>query len=872
MRSNNLTLGQILTSPSQYVIPAFQRYYRWDQPQWDKLWDDLSDLQQPGKTGRHFLGFLVLILESVVPGQITRYHLIDGQQRLTTLSLLLCALRDKAKASGFQDLARKITFTTLEHEYEKGSDRYRLFPKLRDRHQYISCLGSDPPAEGRLGSAVRYFSSRLTTIPAAGTEEGLQAFFALLTQRLEFIHAQLEGENPFNIFKSLNSTGVPLGQADLIRNFVFMQVSVQSQDDFEETLWKPTERRFEDSQGNIDEIAFSAFLRDYLMRNGQYIPPSDTFECFQRHYAATDFDPMQIAIELKQASQWYEILKGHRPDPNPEVEEALGMLRRLESSTTYALLLNLYQRRHLGHLTNRELADVLRLLSGFILRRLVCGENSRAYARMFIQAISTVGDQVVDRLSRFLEARDFPDTPRFVDAFPRFNLYGSRYRKVVLEAIERANPHKEPADLTDAQVEHIMPQTLSDVWRATLGPEAEQIHAVWLHTSGNLTLTGYNAELHNRPFAEKRQEYRCSNIGMTRQLAEHESWGEREIRRRAYRMAQIAAELWPGPAATVVSATGIAVKEPPTRFELRRRYWTGLREHLAAKGSTLEAKEPNETNALRCGMIGTGVALYAYFSLKNKRLTVSAQFYGNRAKHLFQTLHERREELEAEIGAKLVWSVPGKDSHYREILLRNPVNPTDESLWPSYFDWMRRSLENFERVIGPMIPSKSRGEREGGGETPKANVLFRVEYWTAFRDYLIASGSFLKPRKPLPEPSSAFGIGRSGITLAAWMNRKDCWIGSDVIFHGTRARATYSLLENERASIEAELGETLEWQKEVGDKHSRIRLRWMDCDPSKRENWTSQHTWLREKLEAFHRVIVPRILTVNTPLVHAVEA
>ena len=214
--------------------------------------------------------------------------------------------------------------TTLEHQFKKGTDRYRIFPKLRDRDQYIACLGGEPPVEGRLGSAMRYFAGRLTTIPGSGTEDGLRAFFALLTQRLEFIYAQLEGENPFNIFKSLNSTGVPLGQADLIRNFVFMQVPVEELDEFEENLWKPTEHRFENAQGNIDELAFSSFFRDYLMRHGEYVPPGDTFESFQRHYAATDFDPKQVAVDLKKASEWYEILRGHRPDPNPEVESALA--------------------------------------------------------------------------------------------------------------------------------------------------------------------------------------------------------------------------------------------------------------------------------------------------------------------------------------------------------------------------------------------------------------------------------------------------------------------------------------------------------------------------------------------------------------------
>ena len=861
MKSINLTLGQILTSPSQYVIPAFQRYYRWDQPQWDKLWADLTDLQQPGKTGRHFLGFLVLIPESVIPGQVAKYHLIDGQQRLTTLSLLLCALRDASKIAGFEELAQEIALTTLEHQFKKGTDRYRIFPKLRDRDQYIACLGGEPPAEGRLGSAMRYFSGRLTTIPGSGTEDGLRAFFALLTQRLEFIYAQLEGENPFNIFKSLNSTGVPLGQADLIRNFVFMQVPVEDLDEFEETLWKPTEHRFENAQGNIDELAFSSFFRDYLMRHGEYVPPGDTFESFQRHYAATDFDPKQVAADLKQASEWYEILRGHRPDPNPEVETALAALRQLDSSTTYSLLLNLYQRRQHHKLSDHDMAEVLRLLAGFILRRLVCGENSRGYARMFIQAISAVGDQVVDGLRQFLEARGFPDTPRFVEAFTRFNLYGSRYRKVVLEAIERANDHKEPVVLTNAQVEHIMPQTLTDAWRSALGPDAEQIHATWLHTPGNLTLTGYNAELHNKPFSDKRKEYDDSNIVMTRQLAEFETWGDAEIRQRGESMAQVAATIWPGPAAPV-RRIDQETKTTPSRFDLRLRYWTGFREYLKTVGSSLVLHNPRPYYDRRCGRLAPRIILYAYFNLRNQRIAVGVRFDGKPQRDLFHALRESRDAIEAEVGAKLVWT-HGPNLSVCEILLRNPVDPTDETLWPAYFDWMRRSLETFQRVVGPRV-NNSQGAKPPHSEiNSSATGALYLEYWSALRDRLIQSESTVKPQKPLPQHWTTFAIGRSGIHLGAVASVTKSEIRVELIFSGSLAKPHFHLLLKDKDAVEAELGMNVEWLKLPARKESHVVLRRSDSDPSHREEWPEQHAWLQDKLEAFHKVFGPRIKELN---------
>ena len=851
MKSNNLTLGEILAYPSQYVIPVFQRYYRWDQPQWEKLWGDLAGLREPGKTGRHFMGFLVLVPESVGPGQIARFHLIDGQQRLTTLSLVLCALRNAARAAGHEELALEVEVSSLVHQFKKGEQKYRVYPKLRDREQYVACVDGEPPTEGRIGAAVRYFVGRLATIPDAGTDAGLRAFYDLLRQRLEFVYAQLEGENAYNIFKSLNSTGVPLGQADLIRNFVFMQVPVADQDEFDAKSWGPMERRFEDAEGKLDGEQFSAFLRDHLMRDGAYIPPGATFEAFQRRYSATGFDPMAVADGLKRASGWYASILGGEEDPSPEVEAALSALRQSDSSTTHALLLNLFHRRHAGTLTDADLAAALRLISGFILRRLVCGEGSRAYSRLFVQACSELGEAPVEGLRRYLESRGFPDTPRFVEAFARFNLYGSRYGKAVLAALERAQEHKEPADPGPAQIEHVMPQTLSGPWRDALGPEAEEIHATWLHTPGNLTLTGYNQELHNHPFAAKREEYKESHFVLTRLLADHETWGEAEIRQRGHELAELAARIWPGPAAPVRR-----IEEPagtaPGRFDIRLRYWTGFRDFLNAAGSPLDLQEPTTSYNLRCGRLGPGVVLIAYLQLKNSRLAVSACFYGKKGNALFEDLKEHRDAIEAELGAPLDWTAtPG--GSYREILLHNPIDPTDEVLWPSDFDWMRRTLETLHRVVGSHI------EKSGPAQGAEAKDSLYLDYWTAFRDRLLQAGGDLKPRKPRPEGWMHFSVGRSDAVLIALASRRDRWIGSELILYGDSGRASYEAMEVDGAAIEQEFGEPLEWRGQPGGKHSKIRIRRMGVEPSNRKDWTEQHQWLQAKLERLYAVLVPRL-------------
>jgi len=193
--------------------------------------------------------------------------------------------------------------------------------------------------------------------------------------------------------------------------------------------------------------------------------------------------------------------------------------------------LNLLHRRQEGQVSEDDLVQCLEMVSDFILRRYVCGLSSRGYSRWFVFANRELGDQPVEGLGRFfLDNKEFPECERFRQSFVHFNLYQSDYGRYVLEMLERAQNHKEPADLSEAQIDHVMPQILSDEWEADLVSEFEQIHLEWLHTSGDLTLSAYNPELYNHPFRIKREEYDRSNITITRQLAGCPSWGEDQQR------------------------------------------------------------------------------------------------------------------------------------------------------------------------------------------------------------------------------------------------------------------------------------------------------------------------------------------------------
>ena len=489
MQPSVRTLGAILYSPSQYIIPVFQRNYRWETQQWEKLWDSLLEIGQPNKRGNHFMGFLVFVPGLPQPGHNTAFHLIDGQQRLTTLSLLLAAIRNVARDSEQDDFANEIHQYYLVHPLKKGEQYYRLLPKERDHDTYVAiidCKGEAPV--GRMVDALAYFENQLSA-KVGDNPAFLRTIFDTVCQRLEFLCATLEKEDAYNIFKSLNSTGVPLSESDLIRNFIFMHVAPDDQDDFDANSWEPLERRFKSSHSALDEDRFSKFFRDFLMSDGRYVSPKETFNEFEARYEATDFSPTSLASDLLRASAHYEVITGVKPDINSAVTSAIRNLNVQDSSTTYPLVLRFFALRDAGTIDAVELGTAIEMLNGYILRRFICGETSRGYGRSFVRALANDNGSPVAALEHYLLTHDWPDDARFETAFATFPLYKRGYTKEIIESIERRRGHKEPADLAAAQIEHVLPQTLNDDWRADLGEDAERIQTEWLHTPGNLTLS-----------------------------------------------------------------------------------------------------------------------------------------------------------------------------------------------------------------------------------------------------------------------------------------------------------------------------------------------------------------------------------------------
>lgn len=857
MKANIHTFQQVLYSPCQYVIPVFQRNYRWELPQWQRLWDSLEELQKAGKTGNHFMGFLVYVVDGTPsPSQATRFHLIDGQQRLTTLSLLLIALRNVARRLSQTELADEVHEDYLTHRRSRGDEHYRLLPKEHDHDAYLALVDEEPSIPGRMSQAVAFFERKLTQ-KIDVEPQALQIVFDVMRRRLDFMGASLESENAYSIFKSLNSTGVPLSQADLIRNFVFMHVTPEEQDAFDAKYWRPLESRFPGEDGRLDEEHFARFFRDLLMSEGQYVPPKQTFTSFESRYEATGFKPAELAKALLKKATQYSVIAGQTPDENTAVTRALAGLNQLESSTTFPLLLWLFSLRDERRIDSGALARAIDMLRGFVLRRFVCGESSRGYGEMFVRPIRMDVDDPVALLEGFLLERGWPHDARFVESFVRFPLYKRAYARDVLATLESARGHKEQASLERAQIEHILPQTLSEEWAEALGDDAEQIQAEWLHQPGNLTLSGYNPELGNQPFATKQERFKDSNIGITRELADYPRWTEAEIMERGERLGREALAIWPGPIEAYAAAEDEGVEREAKADRLA--FWSGLADHLAEAFPDLPEIEPEPKRALR---LASGVP-YVRLSLRFKVQDGSASIilrFKRRTREAWRQLHDEPALANGWVGQD--WEFSESDDPDGSMTLSYSPASKDPALWPALHDWLGSMLSRVHQHalpwIGEMLGSSPADDDEDAGAlTPTRDRQLR--YWHFINEEVIRQSPIVRPQKPLPQHWLNIAIGRTGFVILPTVNKRLERLGVELSVGSDRSKQHFRELLALKEQIERDLGFELDWQELPNAHVCRIATWRLDCPLQDESRWPDYADWMVDRIIRMDAVLRPLI-------------
>lgn len=559
---------EILNGNKQFLIPVYQRFYSWDIDQCKRLWNDIVEMQRKGKAG-HFVGSIVNIAEQAMPTGVQKYMIIDGQQRMTTLTLLLLALRDYAIKNPNDTTinARRIDNMLLKNEYENGDERYKLLLTETDRDILISLVEKKPIAEGtrsRLIENYNFFDKKLADkeIQPAEVYESIG--------KLQIVNITLDRtvDDAQAIFESLNSTGKELLESDLIRNYVLMGLAPSEQTYVYEHLWRPMEQLFiYETQGSV----MDAFFRHYLTMKFSRIPKQGrVYEEFKLYHLNCEFGSIrELCQDLLEYAKYYTNIVFKR-NSDTDLRRLYEDIIDLRMEVSYPFLLKIHHDCTEGLITSDELKEILELCISYVLRRAVCEIPTNSMNKTFATLKNYIKpDDYLNSVKAFFVMQDtykeFPDNDKFEGAFVNRDIYNMRARNYILSRLENFE-NKAPITIENYTIEHIMPQNknLSLEWQTNLGPEWQEVQKKYLHTIGNLTLTAYNSEMSDRPFLDKMDMlggFKESALRINKYVVLQNEWNETHIQERANELAKKAEVIWPYPALTATELAPYQAEE-----------------------------------------------------------------------------------------------------------------------------------------------------------------------------------------------------------------------------------------------------------------------------------------------------------------------
>ncbi len=575
MKADNLPIAKVFSSGGDihYVLPHFQREYTWEKENWQTLLDDalaVYDEIESGEAGEdgfgdveHFLGSIVVIHDGIRAGTVGAFKLVDGQQRLTTVSLLLKALA-KCIENAQPALTKKIE-KLLVNADEVGDLFYKILPTVKygDRAAYCAILkgGSVSPNQSKIPTAFQFFETELTTRLSDGLNP--EKFLQVIISAFQVVFVNLDQkESPYRIFESLNAKGKPLTQADLVRNYVAMKLPAARQERVFTESWSRVEELLQETRtvGRLTEL--TAFLRHYLaMRTGVLCDEKHVYARFrdraEKEFAETGAFEKELETIARFAAHYDKLLRPEKFE-NKSIVRALTRLNSLEVSTGYPFLLKASEALSNGQLSAVQFNQALETLENYMVRRYLVGEPQSYLNRMFpILWNETRLDDLAGSLKQSLARRNYPTNTKVLRAVETRRLYDKsehnrRRTSLVLESINRKLSEGSGGyTVLDSAptIEHIMPQTLSDLWKREIGIMWEQVYRDHVHTLGNLTLVTaeWNSELSNAPFSTKQKKLATNALRLNCSYFTDETtkWGRDEILERAEELADVILKIWP---------------------------------------------------------------------------------------------------------------------------------------------------------------------------------------------------------------------------------------------------------------------------------------------------------------------------------------
>ena len=560
MKATEAKLLDFLKKSPQFVIPIYQRTYSWTDRECRQLWEDIVRTGSNDAVSAHFVGSIVYIEKGLY--QVTSQSpllVIDGQQRLTTVTLLIAglakALGDTEPVDGFSP--RKLRNYYLLNPEESGERHYKLILSQTDRASLTAIVGdTEQPKEYSLRVTQNY---ELFEALIAGKGDFKAVCNGLAKLMVVDLALSRDQDNPQLIFESMNSTGRELSQADLIRNFILMGLEPNLQTRLYEQYWRPMEVDFgQEAYGTH----FDSFMRHYLtVKTGEIPNVGEVYEAFKAHARSPETAKAgweALVSDVRDFGRYFCAM-ALGAEKNPELKLAFQDLRELKVDVAYPFLLELYHDYANQKLSALDFEAAVRLVEAYVFRRAICAIPTNSMNKTFATFSKALKkesylESIQVHLLLLPSYRRFPSDEEFKRDLHTRDLYNFRSRSYWLRRLEN-HGRKERVPVDEFTIEHIMPQNenLSAAWKTTLGSEWERVQQTWLHTLGNLTLTGYNSEYSDRPFDEKRDMaggFKESPLRLNQGLGQLEQWNEDAIKTRAGRLADMALEVWAAPRQT----------------------------------------------------------------------------------------------------------------------------------------------------------------------------------------------------------------------------------------------------------------------------------------------------------------------------------
>ena len=552
MKAIHAHLLTFLDGTKQFQVPIFQRRYDWKEKECKQLWDDVLRVGANEDIPSYFLGSIVSMQHGIYHASgVTQLLLIDGQQRLATLSLLLAAL-GKAIEAGSVEIG--ITRRKLENRYlfnadETDKDRYKQLLTEHDKETLIRLLDSkELPANSspRLLENYRFFEEKLQ-------HENLEAVYKGI-QKLMIVDIALEpdSDNPQLIFESLNSKGVKLEAADLIRNYMLMGQEPDFQSRLYRDYWFPMEQRF----GEEYIKRFNRFMRDYLTLKTRQIPKINNVYDKFKEYMGGQKSPEALETIIKDIYDYsrYYVRIALLQEESPKLLTCFEDIQDLKVEVAFPFLLGVYEDYTQKIIEKTHVIEILRLIESYVFRRAICDIPTNNLNKIFAALTGQIDknsylQSLKIAFSQMTGNQRYPSDSEFKQALLTKNVYNFDRRKYLLRKLENHGHSKEPVRVEDYTIEHVMPQNpdLSEEWQEELGKNWREIHGKYLHTIGNLTLTGYNSELSDRSFREKQNipgGFRNSPLTLNHSIAQVKRWDETAIVNRAKMLSEKALNIW----------------------------------------------------------------------------------------------------------------------------------------------------------------------------------------------------------------------------------------------------------------------------------------------------------------------------------------